>query len=117
MLQPLKTAATDSATDVTVPAYLVTVSEAVQALCQRGNVSWSEYKGLSLNGFERDALYPYLDVEALCNATEQIRTHCIPQRHFPPLTYDEALAHRLVPLLLERLREQAQQLEAGRSGR
>jgi len=104
MLQPLETAATDGATDVTVPADLATVSKAVQALCQRGNVTWSEYEGLSLNRFERDALYPYLDAEALCNATEQIRTHCIPQRHFPPLTYDEALAHRLVPLLLERLR-------------
>jgi hypothetical protein len=100
------------------PADLVTVSEAVQALCQRGNVTWEEYEGLSLNGFERDALYPHLETAALCQATEQIRAHCLPQRHFPTVTYDEALTHRLVPLLLERLREQAEQLDVERgSGR
>ena len=106
------------ATDVRVPADLVTVSVSVQTLCQRGNVTWVEYEGLSLNGFERDALYPHLTTEALCNATEVVRANCVPQRHFPTLTYDETLTHRLVPLLLERLREQAKELDKERgSGR
>lgn len=87
---------------------LVTVSEAVQTLCQRGEVTWEEYENLGLNGFERDALWQHLDTEALCKATESIKEHCLPQRYFPTLTYDEALTHRLVPLLLERLRTYAQ---------
>lgn len=98
----------DKATGVelsTVPtAALVTLSETVQALCQRGNVTWTEYESLSLNGFERDALYPHMDTEALCKAIEQVRGYCLPQRHFPAVTYDEVLIHRLVPLLLARLR-------------
>ena len=84
--------------------HLEAVSPAVRALAARGNVTWDEYENLALNGFERDLLYPHLTTEALCNAAEQFRQHCLTQRHFPPVTYDEALMHRLVPLLLQRLR-------------
>lgn len=91
-------------TELEPPAELAKVSEAVQALIQRGNVTWAEYENLRLNGFERDALYPVLTTEALCKATEQSRSFCLPQRHYPTLTYDETLTHRLVPLLLARLR-------------
>lgn len=85
------------------PTELEKVSERVQTLIQRGNVTWTEYEDLRLNGFERDALYPVLTTEALCKATEQVRSLCLPQRHFPTLTYDETLMHRLVPLLVAEL--------------
>jgi hypothetical protein len=105
--QPIET----TTVEIEPPVELEKVSERVQTLIQRGNVTWTEYENLRLNGFERDALYPVLTTEALCKATEQVRSFCLPQRHFPTLTYDETLTHRLVPLLvadlLRRVRTEA----------
>jgi hypothetical protein len=103
--QPIETTPVELETP---PAELKKVSEAVQALIQRGNVTWEEYERLSLNGFERDALYPHLTTEALCKVTEQVRSFCLPQHYFPTLTYDETLIHRLVPLLVAQLLRRVQ---------
>jgi hypothetical protein len=78
------------------------VSEEIQDLANRGwSISDEEYKEMRMNTYEREFLLPYVSVECLCNIAEYYLSQC--SRHHD-CTYDGAIAYRVIPEMIERLR-------------
>lgn len=57
-----------------------------------------------MNSYARDDLPPKLTDEALIKTVEYYLTNTA-QRNFPCITYEETIIHRLVPELIQRLKE------------
>lgn len=82
------------------------IRQEIRDLAARGNVTHEEYSLLRMNSWEREYLFPELTSDALVKLTEYYIKHCgglSRGLHRPASTYDEAVIHRLVPLLISRL--------------
>jgi predicted ribosome quality control (RQC) complex YloA/Tae2 family protein len=76
----------------------------IEALLNRGDITWEEIQGLRLNTAEWHAVYMKLTDDALIRITQHNLKNCGPCRHLP-CTYPETLQTILVPELLRRLYE------------
>lgn len=78
------------------------IKPSIQALIDRGNVTWQEYTQLAMNFYERMRLLPALTDDALIRVSLQYFEHASPIREYP-VCYNEVISHVLAPLLTERL--------------
>jgi hypothetical protein len=77
----------------------------VQRLIDAGlPISYDTYASMRMNTYERLAIYPLLDNDALVRITQHCLNNCSIS-HGTPVTYDETLVRVLAPLLIERLQE------------
>ena len=69
-------------------------------------ISLVRYKRMALNSFEREWILPFMDDECLIYRIEHALNFCEhkedPNR--PPVTYDQAVIHSLMPEILARFR-------------
>lgn len=68
-------------------------------------ISYETYSKLRLSGHEWRMIYPLLDNNALIKATEEHLANASRMIGKTPTTYDEALIHVFIPILLKRIAE------------
>lgn len=78
------------------------ISEEIEALVKRGNITLAEYKELRVNSWEHEHVISALDDEAYCWCVEHAFLNAARPGKRPYSTYEEALVHLHVPELLRR---------------
>lgn len=67
-------------------------------------LTWEQYEKLSMNSYERAAIYHLMDNECLERVVRYNLKNCISvSRNLIPTTYEDTLVNILAPLLLERM--------------
>lgn len=69
-------------------------------------ITLEEWRTFRMNSWEREALYPLLDNEALIDTARHFKSNCKPPYYGKATTYDETLVHVILPIILKRLEDQ-----------
>lgn len=86
---------------------LSNIRQHIRELAVRGTISYEEYNDLRMNSYEREHLHPHMTKEGLVKLLRLYSNHVAPKdRTGPCSTYDQAILHNLLPLLLEKLEKE-----------
>ena len=90
------------------------IRDSIKELHDRGNVSYFEYRELTMNSYEQEYLHEVMSVNDIIRLLQDIYLpNCTPPRHGRPYaTYDEAVLHEFVPMLIQGYKELEEQLSS-----